>query len=116
MTLKHDTSTAAKMVACSELIRRLEHSSIGEVLPETAAALDDEGDRYVATAYIKIDDVGPREYRVSTRDLDRNQREEDDVHPQSFAFGITIRNADTGSAIDACRYRLRRLIDINEGE
>lgn len=116
MTLKNDTSTAAKMVACSELIRRLEQRGIEEVLPDTAAKLGSEGEKRVATAYIKIDDDGPREYRVFTHDLERNRREEDDVHPQSFAFGITIPAPTTRAALDACHYRLRCLIGINEVE
>lgn len=119
MTLKHDTSTAAKMVACSELIRRLEHSSIGEVLPETAAALGGRGPGATATAYIKIDDDGPREYEVETYDESVGRREEDDVHPQSFAFAITVPNgADTPTdgAIGAARARLAGLIRIHEAE
>ena len=119
MSLKNDTSTAAKMVACSELIRRLEQSSIDEVLPETAAALDGTGEIPAATAYIKIDDDGPREYRVASFDASVGRREDDDVHPQSFAFAITATNAGTAptqSAIVAARERLGDLIEIHEGE
>lgn len=117
MSLKNDTSTAAKMVACSELIRRLEQSSIDEVLPETAAAL--EGGGTTPTAYIKIDDDGPREYEVVTRETSKSRREEDDVHPQSFAFAITVPNAEgapTDNAIGAARARLKGLLRIHEGE
>ena len=116
MSLKDDTSTAAKMVACSELIRRLEQSSIDEVLPETAAAL--EGGGTTATAYIDIDDDGPREYDVVTRKTAKNRREEDDVHPQSFAFAITIGGGDdlTKAAIAAAHTRLGGLLALHEEE
>lgn len=117
MTLKHDTSTAAKMVACSELIRRLERDGIGAVLPETKAALDGVGSETAATAYIKIEDDGPREYEVVTRPA-AGRREEDDVHPQSFAFAVTVgANGDpTENAVHAARKRLMTLLRVHEGE
>lgn len=116
MSLKHDKSTAAKMVACSELIRRLEQRGIDEVLPETAAVLDDDTDR-VATAYIKIEDDGPAEYEVVARDDGATRRGEDDVHPQSYAFSITISTDDdlAQAAITAARARLAGLFDIHGG-
>lgn len=118
MTLKNDTSTAAKMVACSELIRRLEQRGIEEVLPETKSTLDGEGENRVATAYIKIDDDGPREYITTAVDLDVGRREEDDVHPQSFAFAITVGAGEdlTQNAIDAARSSLRGLLIIHGEE
>ena len=118
MSLKNDTSTAAKMVACSELIRRLEHNSIGEVLPETKAALDSKPPTQQATAYIKIEDGGPAEFKVCDYDTATGRREPDDVHPQAFAFGITIENEPdlTAAAISAARDRLEGLLELHGGQ
>lgn len=113
MTLKHDRSTAAKMVACSELIRRLEQRGIGETLPETARVLR-ETDAQAATAYIEIHEGGPREHEV----IERDPRREDDVQPDAFAFGLTIKSAENLDrvAVDAARQRLELLLEIHESQ
>ena len=111
MTLQHDRSPAAKMVACAELIRRLEHSSIDEVLPQTADVLRGDNPTTAATVYIEIQKDGPREYDV----IETSQRHEDDIHPGSFAFGVTIHNGEdlTENAVRAARDRLGGIYRIH---
>lgn len=113
MSLRNDRSTAAKMVCCSELIRRLEQRGIGETLPKTARVLR-ETDAQAATAYIEIHEGGPREHEV----LERDPRREDDVQPDAFAFGLTIKSAEDLDrvAIDAARQRLEMLLEIHESQ
>ena len=117
MTLKNDRSTAAKMVACAELIRRLEQQGIDPVLPETASKLraDDGGiTRNLVTAYITLDVDGPIEHDAIAYD----PRREDDISPNEFAFALSI--AAEGdldrAAVTAAHDRLAGLVRIHEGE
>ena len=114
MTLTHDKSTAAKMVACAELIRRLEHRGIEPVLPETVAVLDSDDPAPTVTTYIGLNVDGPVEYDV----IEHDPRREDDIHPDAFAFAVTIQNGDdlTQSAINAAHDRLAGLVRIHAGE
>lgn len=114
MTLKHDRTTAAKMVACAELIRRLEQQGIEPVLSETAAALtgDDPAER--VTAYITLNVDGP----VERAAIEHDPRREDDIQPDEFAFAVSVPRTEdlTKTAITAAHNRLAGLVDIHEGE
>ena len=114
MTLTHDKSTAAKMVACAELIRRLEHKGIEPVLSETVAVLNSDDPAPAVTTYIGLNVDGPVEYDV----IEHDPRREDDVHPDAFAFAVTIQNNPdlTQSAINAAHDRLAGLVRIHAEE
>ena len=117
MTLKNDRSAAAKMVACAELIRRLERRGIDSVLPETASKLradDGESTRNSVTAYITLDAGGPIEYEAIAYD----PRGEHDINPNEFAFAMSIAAEDDldRAAVTAAHNRLGDLLAIHGGE
>ena len=117
MTLKNDRSTAAKMVACAELIRRLERRGIDPVLSETASKLraDDGGiTRNLVTAYITLDAGGPIEHEAIAYD----PRGEHDIESNEFAFAVSIAAEDDldRAAVTAAHNRLADLVAIHGGE
>lgn len=111
MDLEQDTTTAAKMVACSELLRRLEHNGLESTLSETHRLLEQDGTEAV-TAYIVLKHGGPVEYDA----IARNVRHEDDIRPREYDFAVTVEDADDrdAAAADAARNRLAGLITLHE--